>query len=177
MNANGASHQESGPTTLTQPSTTRTLIDTTDVAPSSTTRPICPINLWQFTEEDFEDIITTWGRYDTPELVKSALYYTETVIITDSGARKQFSEKKDMWSRTVHAVHSVPREELQDMGPNCLHHLGEQLEEERWDVDRDSKFNARLKETLARIDDALEFVFRVQLPGTRLFSSREPIEF
>jgi hypothetical protein len=176
MNANGALHQENGPATLTQPSTARNLVDTTNVAPASAAHPIRPINLWRFTEEDFEDIVTTWGRYDTPELVRSSPYYTKTVIVTDPGARKQFPEKKDTRSRTIHAVHPIPREDLQDMGPNCLHHLGEQLEKERWDVNRDPKFNARLRETLARMDDALEFVFRVQLPGTRLFSGREPTE-
>ena len=52
--------------------------------------------------------------------------------------------------------------------------MGEKLEEERWDVDRDPAFDARVEESLARIDDALEFIFRVQMPGARIYSGRQP---
>ncbi|KAF1936354.1 hypothetical protein EJ02DRAFT_459616 [Clathrospora elynae] len=187
MSANESqSTQTNGPETLTQPSTSRNLVQAPGTAacgpaiPNSaaatTAPPNLPILIWNYTEDDFKDIFATWGRYSTPELVISSPFYTKTVVMTDPAARRKFSENKDILTREVHAVHPVPREELQDMGPNCLHHLGEQLEEERWYLDRDPAFNARLKETLARIDDALEFVFRVQFPGSRLFSSRGPTE-
>jgi hypothetical protein len=55
--------------------------------------------------------------------------------------------------------------------------LGEKLEMERWDVDRGPAFDARLQETLARIDDALEFIFCLQMPGARIYSGRQPTEF
>jgi hypothetical protein len=54
--------------------------------------------------------------------------------------------------------------------------LGVKLEEERWDIDRNPAFDARVQETLARIDDALEFIFRVQMPGARVYSGRQPTE-
>ena len=124
------------------------------------------------TEADFEDVITTWGRYNTPELVKASPFYTKTEIHTDPYARHVLPAKADILTRTVHAVHPIPRRCLREMGPNCLNELGEKLEEERWDVVRDPEFLERLKETLNRIDDEFEFIFRVRFPGSRMFSGR-----
>jgi hypothetical protein len=177
--------QSDGPETLAQPSTTRTLIELPHNAPTEATvptasgavpTPVHPMMFWKFVEEDLDNIVTTWGRYNTEELVKSSPYYTKTEIDTDRDAREQFPEKGNVLTRVVHAVHPIPRDALQDMGPRCMHELGEKLEEERWDIDRDPAFDARVQETLARIDDALEFVFRVQMPGTRIVSGRQLTE-
>ncbi|KAL1799213.1 hypothetical protein ACET3X_003250 [Alternaria dauci] len=168
--------------TLAQPSTARPLVELpTRSSPhdasrgaSSGTAPVRPMQLWKFTPKDFEDVITLWSQYTTDDLVKSSPFYTKTVIVVDPRAKSQFPEKGDIIERIVHAVHPIPRKQLQNLGPVCLHNLGAKLEEERWDLDRTPEFNARVQETLARVDDALEFIFRVHMPGTRIFSGRQP---
>jgi hypothetical protein len=69
--------------------------------------------------------------------------------------------------RVVHAVHPIPYEDLEDLGPNCMRQLSERLQDE---PERDEEFKARIQTTLHRIDDALEFFFRVELPSTRVVS-------
>ncbi|CAG5160030.1 uncharacterized protein ALTATR162_LOCUS5721 [Alternaria atra] len=171
--------------TLAQPSTARPLVEL-PTRPSAyaasggadaSTAPIRSIQLWKFTPKDFEEFVTFWSKYTTDDLVKSSPFYTKTTIIVDPRAKGQFPEKSEITERIMHAVHPVPRKQLQNLGPVCLHNLGAKLEEERWDVDRTPQFNARVQETLARVDDALELIFRVHLPGTRVFSGRQPFEF
>jgi hypothetical protein len=178
--------QAAGAETLAQPSTARPLVEISTrpsasaVSGSSTAPGLIAstrsIQLWHFTPKDFEEVVTLWSGYTTLNLVKQSPFYTKTIIIVDPRAKTQFPEKRDITERVVHAVHPIPREQLQNLGPVCLHNLGAGLEEERWDVDRTPEFNARVQETLARIDDALEFVFRVHSPGTRIFSGRQPLE-
>lgn len=124
--------------------------------------------------EDFEDVVTTWGRYNTDELVKTSPYYTKIEIGVDPHAKMEFPEMSNVTERTVHAVHPIPRSDLENLGPICMHDLAEQLDQERWDVERDHAMNARIQETLARIDDILEFAFHLYFPGTRMFSGRQP---
>ena len=76
----------------------------------------------------------------------------------------------------MHFVHSILRKWFQNLVPFCLHILGAELEEERLHVGRTPEFNARVQETLARVDDALELVLRVHMPGTRIFSGRQPFQ-
>jgi hypothetical protein len=123
MNGIGTSPiQSDGPETLVQPSTTRPLIGVPHNTPTEATNPttatgapapVHPMKFWVFTEEDFNDIVTTWGRYNTEELVNASPIYTKTEIETDRDAREQFPEKKDILARVVHAVHPIPRDTLQ----------------------------------------------------------------
>jgi hypothetical protein len=131
-NANGneaLTAQSDGPETLAQPSTTRQLIEVpqdnhTDATTLTTAAgvpvpPTHPLDFLIYTEEDFDDVVTTWGRYNTEKLVKSSRFYTKTEIATDWVAGKQIPEKKDIMTRVVHAVHPIPRDTLQWMGPRC----------------------------------------------------------
>ncbi|KAI4627990.1 hypothetical protein J4E80_002126 [Alternaria sp. BMP 0032] len=176
-----------GPETLAQPSTARPLVElpslssargaSSGVAPGTAPgmiAPTRPMQLRQFTPKDFEEVVTLWSGYTTRDLVVESPFYTKTTIIVDPRAKAQFPEKSEITERVVHAVHPIPRKQLQNLGPVCLHNLGAGLDEERWDVNRSPEFNDRVQETLARIDDALEFIFRVHLPGTRIFSGRQP---
>ncbi|KAL6155109.1 hypothetical protein ACJQWK_00977 [Exserohilum turcicum] len=161
-----------------QPAPHSRLHDTTSNASSASTngstQQIHTPQTPHFEHGDFEDIVTTWGRYSTEELVKSSPYYTKSTIRIDPYAKLEFPEMEGCTERVVHAVHPIPRSYLEDMGPICMHDLGEKLDQERWDVEGDPATTARIQETLARIDDILEFVFCLHLPGTRTFSGREP---
>ncbi|EUC46969.1 hypothetical protein COCMIDRAFT_91275, partial [Bipolaris oryzae ATCC 44560] len=123
---------------------------------------------WNYTLQDFEELIIKWGPYTTLDLVKAAPHYTKTTVDVDPYAKLQFPEKWEATERVIHAVHPIPRGELEKLGPNCVRQLGERLK--GGGEGRDEEFEGAMKKTLGRIDDCLEFYFCVERPGARVVS-------
>ncbi|KAJ5022056.1 hypothetical protein PSV08DRAFT_350584 [Bipolaris maydis] len=132
--------------------------------------PAHPATEWDYAPQDFEDVVIKWGPYTTDDLVKASPHYTKITVDVDPYAKLQFPERWESTERVIHAVHPIPRADLEDLGPNCMRQLGERLKSGRGA--RDAEFEAAVQRTLKRIDDALEFYFCVERPGARVVSEQ-----
>lgn len=125
---------------------------------------------WDYVPQDFEDLVIKWGPYTTDELAKASPHYTKTTVDVDPYAKLQFPEKWGSVERTIHAVHPIPRGDLEDLGPNCVRQLGERLKSGHGE--REAEFEAAVQRTLKRIDDVFEFYFCVERQGARVVSGQ-----
>ncbi|XP_014558751.1 hypothetical protein COCVIDRAFT_14159 [Bipolaris victoriae FI3] len=97
------------------------------LAPALAPAPTHPATEWNYTPQDSEELFIKWGPYTIPHLIKASPHYTKITVDVDPYAKLQFPEKWESTERVIHAVHPIPRAELEDLGPNYVRQLGERL--------------------------------------------------
>lgn len=105
--------------------------------------PAHPATEWNYTPQDSEELFIKWGPYTIPHLIKASPHYTKTTVDVDPYAKLQFPEKWESTERVIHAVHPIPRAELEDLGPNCVRQLGERLRGEVEEEMQSSRLRCR----------------------------------
>jgi hypothetical protein len=89
-----------------------------------------------YSTADFEDVVTTYGHYSTLELIQGSLFYTQTEIPTTVEARNLVPEHTNTLTRAVSATHPIPHRLLREFDRESLQDLGDDSEEELWEVAR-----------------------------------------